>query len=188
MVLALVGGVAHAEAPAVADELVVPADVAQMPIRKIVPVQQPVAPDIAALGKQLAGKWTCKGVAIGLDGSSKPVTTKLETKLVLDDAWIQSTGVATTDGRDLKFTTFVTYDAIAKEWTTVVLTSLPGRAISTSLGEQNGTWMWTGSQIVAGAALEVRQVQQFSKTGAKFWTDAKLGGKWQKVSESTCAK
>ena len=133
--LALTSGVAFA------DRIMVPEDPGPT-LPKPLPPPRPTPADIAQLGKVIAGTWTCKGEI-----------AKLTIKLVLDHAWIEIAGA--------HFTSDMTYDAVAKQWTMITRTG-SSYAVATSFGEQNGVWAWSGAEHTS---------QRLSKTELRFWTD-----------------
>lgn len=131
--LALTSGVAFA------DRVMVPEDPGPTLPKRLPPA--PSTPnEIAQLGKLISGTWKCDGEM-----------PKLTIKLVLGDAWIEMTSA--------HFTSDMTYDAIAKQWTMITRTA-SSYTIATSLGEQQGVWTWSGTQHTS-----------LSKTKLRFWTD-----------------
>lgn len=150
------------------------------------PAPAPPAPEVAALGKQLAGAWSCKGVALHGDGSSQPLQPSLAIKLDLDDAWLVTTLVE--KAGNLKRTEYCTYDATAKEWTRVQLINTSARALSTSPGEQNGKWTWTGTATSPTGTQPLRDCEQRDGKQLRLWGEAQLDGTWQKTYDVTCKK
>jgi hypothetical protein len=152
------------------------------------PPQQPAgAPaEVAALGKELAGAWSCKGVALRGDGSSQPLQASVTMKLDLDDAWLVTTLVEKTG--KLKFTEYRTYDPTAKEWTRVQLVNTAGHVLSTSPGERGGKWTWTGTATSPSGALPLRDYEQRDGGQLHLWGEAQIGDAWQKLYDVTCKK
>ena len=149
------------------------------------PHPQP-APEIAALGKQLAGKWTCKGVSMKGDGSSTPLLATVTSKLDLDDSWIV-TSLVETKGT-LKWTQYTAFDATAKQWTRVQLVNTSAHVFATSLGEKDGKWTWEGTETSPSGTQQVRDYEQRDPKQLKVWGEALLSGSWQKLYEATCKK
>jgi len=155
-----------------------------MPIAPAIKVGPPA--EVAALGKRVVGRFTCKGNTIQPDGSSQPLVAKITTKLELDGAWIVTTLVETTS--KLKWTEYRTYDATAKQWTRFQLVNTTASVQSTSLGEQNGTWNWTGTATSPQGTVQLRDHEQVGVKQRKLWGEALLAGTWQKTYEVTCTR
>lgn len=161
IVLAALGlaGTAHAE-PAQMER----ADVVALPPKPRPPAPPPrPAAEIATVGKQLAGTWTCTGAV-----------DKVTIQLALDDAWIRWTitgGAGTT-------LSFRTYDAIAKQWTMFELTSSGKHRTTTSLGEDKGEWTWT---------LDTqREHEKLDGKTLELWGERKRGDTWAKSYTASC--
>jgi len=148
------------------------------------PVQPP---EIAAVGKTLAGTWTCKGSKPRGDGSSASMVAKLTIKLDLDGAWVQASFVESGAG-GAKLTSYRTFDPVAKQWTLVQVTNAGGHAVSTSAGETGGAWTWTGTSNTSAGSTQTRDHEQRDGKQLKVWGEALLGGAWQKTYEATCSK
>jgi hypothetical protein len=150
--------------------------------------QTPAGPpvEVAALGKELAGTWTCKGVALRGDGSSKPLVASVVSKLDLDDAWLVTT-LTEKDGK-LKFTQYRSYNPIAKEWTRIQMDNMTGHVLSTSPGERGGKWAWTGNATSPMGTLPLRDYEQRDGAQLRLWGEAQIGGSWEKLYEVTCKK
>ncbi len=144
------------------------------------------APEIAKLGKQSAGTWTCKGNMARGNGSSAPLAATIAVKLDLDNAWVATTLVE--KGGPLKWTEYRTFDPVAKQWTKLQMANTSGYAVSTSLGEQAGTWTWTGTATSPNGTLQLRDHEQAEGKGIKRWGEAQLGGFWQKTYEVSCKR
>ncbi len=149
------------------------------------PVPKP-APEIARVGKESAGRWTCKGNMSRGNGSSAPLTATVTVKLDLDSAWIATTLVE--KAGPLKWTEYRTYDAVAKQWTKLQMANTSGYVVSTSLGEQGGKWTWTGTQTSPLGTVQLRDYEQTEGKGIKRWGEAQLGGVWQKTYEVGCKR
>jgi len=128
-------------------------------------------PEVAALAKQLAGKWTCKGTEHLAGGATRPVTAKLAVELVLGDAWVR---YSTTDAGNLTRETYRTYDAVAKQWTQIEVSARGRHAVSTSLGPEHDTWTWQGDgftlrdrTVATKRGLEVTREGLFELTCSK---------------------
>jgi hypothetical protein len=150
----------------------------------------PVSPEIAKLGKQLAGSYKCKGVTLRGDGSSQPMQATLDVKLDLDNAWIQSSLVE--QGKPvsfaIKWSEYRTYDPVAKQWTRIQLANTAGYVVSTSVGEKAGKWMWEGTAASPEGTMQLRDYEQRDAKQTKVWGEAMLGGSWQKLYEATCIR
>jgi hypothetical protein len=161
---------------------------APLPSRPAPPPPPPVvAPEIRALGRQLAGRYTCKGVMLHADGSSNPLRASLTIELDLEDAWIRGSYVEAGAG-GMRLTDYRTYDAIARRWTRIQLASTSGHVLSTSLGEQNGTWTWQGAAESPQGTIQVRDYEQRGGKQLRLWGEALLGGRWQKQYDVTCRR
>jgi hypothetical protein len=145
----------------------------------------PPAPEVAKLGKDVAGAYTCKGNAHNRDGSSTPLVAKLTIKLELDNAWI-ATSLVEKAGTGGKFFDYRTYDGVGKQWTRIQLTNASTHVMSTSLGEKDGKWMWEGAATSPRGTLQVRDYEQWSGKQVKVWGEGLMGGSWQKLYEATC--
>jgi len=145
------------------------------------PARPPV--EIATLGKQVLGTYTCKGNTQRGDGSSTPLVATVTVKLDLDDAWIQTTMVETGKPGGLKFVEYRTFDATAKQWTRVQLVNNTSHVTSTSLGEKDGKWTWTGDSVSPSGTLQLHDYEQRDAKELKLWGEALLGGTWQKTYE-----
>jgi hypothetical protein len=146
-----------------------------------------VAPEIAKLGKQVAGSYKCKGVQMRGDGSSTPLAASVTIKLDLDNAWIVVT-LAETKAGGVKFEDYRTYDATSKQWTRIQLASTSAHVIAQSLGERDGKWTWEGNAIAPSGSTQVRDYEQITGKDIKVWGEAMLGGSWQKMYEATCKR
>jgi hypothetical protein len=182
--VSLVAGAARADraAPPVMEE-----PPPQQPPRRILPPQaQPVSPVIAEQAKAVEGSWKCKGVQIGATGSSTPMAGTLTGKLELDGAWIHLQLVDTAPG-SAKLDIYRTFDAVAKEWTELVMASDASHATATSLGEQGGTWVWNGALAASTGTVQVRDSETHGAQW-KLWGEQLLGGDWHKTYEMTCSR
>lgn len=149
------------------------------------PVAKP-APEIAKVGKDSAGTWTCKGNASRGNGSSAPLTATVTVKLDLDNAWIATTLVE--KAGPLKWTEYRTYDGVAKQWTKLQMANTSGYMVSTSLGEAGGKWTWTGTATSPNGSVQLRDYEQAEGKGIKRWGEAQLGGVWQRTYEVSCKR
>jgi len=151
------------------------------------PPKPTAAPEIAKLGKQLAGSYRCKGVSMVGDGSSMPLEATLKIEVALDGAWIVA-AMAEVKAGGVKFEDYRTYDATAKQWTRLVMSSSSAHSAETSLGEKDGKWAWEGSQTAPTGTTQVRDYEQLSGKQIKVWGEALLSGTWQKSYEATCKR
>ena len=182
--------VLFASVTAVADEVAPPmqerAVRAPGPRRPMPPTNpvQVASPEVAKLGKQMAGTYKCKGVQLVGDGSSTPFEATVTIKMDLDDAWIQ----ATLASAQVKWTEYRTFDAVAKQWTRIQVASNAAHTVMTSLGEQNGTWNWEGTATSSAGTTQMRDHEQLAKDHFKVWGEALASGSWQKQYEATCKR
>jgi len=158
----------------------------RMPPRPVQP-DIVVAPEMAARAKLIAGNYTCKGVTMLSDGSSRPLQATLAIKLDLGIAWIQMSWVQTTPPAT-RWTDYRTYDAVAKQWTRIALASTSSHVASTSLGEKGGAWIWEGTATSPAGTLQVRDHEEYGSKLIKVWGEALMSGSWQKVYEATCRR
>jgi hypothetical protein len=159
---------------------------------RLVRVPQPTvaspSAQIGALGVKIAGAYACKGVTFNGDGSSAPMTAKVVIKLDLDNAWIQAQLIEDAPGT-MKFTDYRTFDEVAKQWTRIQLLSTSGHVESTSLGEKDGKWTWTGTALSPTGSIQTRDYEQIvDPKQLKLWGEALLAGAWTKTYEVTCRK
>jgi len=150
------------------------------------PIQPPLvaAPEVAKLGKALAGAYKCKGVSLKGDGSSTPLEGTYTLKLALDNAWLMGSFA----GGGMKFEDYRTFDATAKQWTRIALHGTSAHVIESTLGEKDGKWTWEGTQIAPTGTTQIRDFEQASGKQIKVWGEALLGGTWQKMYEATCKR
>jgi hypothetical protein len=168
-----------------ADEMPVPAVIAPMPAHPSVPAAPPPVPaEIAKLGKQRAGTYTCKGNRATPSGASLPLEAKLVIKLELDNAWINASWVAKLGGT----TAYSTYDEVAHLWTQIELHDDTSHAMLTSLGEKGGEWVWEGPAVSPTGTVQVRHHEQLDGKELKLWGEAQLGGTWQKSYAASCKR
>jgi hypothetical protein len=177
---------AYAEPIARKDEVAIPEQMGpRRPVAKPLPPRPPVPPpEVAKLGHAMAGTYKCKGVQLRGDGSSQPLQATLTIKLDLGDAWIQS--ALAEDQGGTKLTEFRTYDAVAKQWTRIQVTSTTMHVISTSLGEKDGSWTWDGTATSPTGTEQLRDHEQLTKDSIHVWGEALASGTWQKQYEATC--
>ncbi|CAN5691858.1 hypothetical protein BH11MYX1_BH11MYX1_25480 [soil metagenome] len=162
-----------------------PAVIAPMPARPPVPAGPPPVPvEVARLGKQLAGTYTCKGNQATPSGASRPLEATLVIKLDLDNAWLHASWV----GKTSKLADYSTYDAVAHQWTRIQLRNDGGHALLTSLGEKGGEWVWEGPAVSATGTIQERHHEQSNGKELKLWGEAQLGGTWQKSYEASCKR
>jgi hypothetical protein len=133
---------------------------------------QPRTPpaELVALAKDRAGMWSCSGGYVG----------KLEVKVSLDGAWLQTSGVLDIDGVKVKVTEFRTFDAVAKQWTRIAMMGTTNHEISTSLGADKGVWVWTAAQR--------RDIEEQTKDKLTVRRQTISSGKWVTDSEAICSK
>lgn len=162
-------------------------DMGPVPSRPMPPKPPAAAPEIAKLGKQLAGSYRCKGVWMVGDGSSKPLEATLKIDVQLDGAWIVASFAESKPG-GTRFEEFRTYDATAKQWTRIRMLSTSAHVTETTLGEKTGTWTWEGTATAPSGTTQLRELEQPGGKDLKVWGEALLSGSWQKSYEATCKK
>ena len=168
-------------APHASEEQWAPTPPAQPPSVPAAP-----APEVSALGKQLAGTWRCKGNAHRGDGSSAPLAATVTIKLDLGNAWIVTSLTEKTG--PLRWTEYRTYDPGTRTWTRIQLNSASGYLTATSAGDQGGTWSWAGTALTRGSSLQVRDHEQWTGKSVKLWGEAQIGATWQALYDVTCKK
>jgi hypothetical protein len=142
--------------------------------------------DIRAAAQPALGNWTCKGVELVGDGSSRPLEATLNVALDLDDTWIRARLVAK-GTHAMKVDAYRTFDVVAKEWTEVSMANNGAHHVATSTGEANGTWTWVGAESSQSGTVQRRDYETIGAT-VKLWGERLLGGEWQKSYEMTCAR
>jgi hypothetical protein len=142
---------------------------------------------VAALATKVAGTYTCKGVQLRSDGSSQPIQATIGVRLDLERAWIHAS-FAEAPPAGMKLEEFRTFDATAKQWTRVVMTSGSEYIVETSLGERDGRWTWEGTATSPNGTRQVRDHEQRDARQLKIWGEALLSGTWQKSYEVTCKR
>jgi hypothetical protein len=152
------------------------------------PPPEPVKPaEVAAVAKQVAGNYACKGVTFVGNGASTPLAAKLSIKLALGGAWLEASLVENRAG-GMSFEDYRTFDSVAQQWTRLQLASTTGHVMSTSLGDKSGTWTWEGTATAPSGTMQVRDYEQMGDRQLKLWGEALLGGSWQKLYELTCKR
>ena len=186
LVLAAVTGTAYA------DKAEAPPVPAQAPVasRRLPPPPPPPPPptpppvEVTTLAKQVAGTYACKGVMFVGNGASMPLSAKLSIKTALGGTWLAES----LDGGGFSVDDYRTFDAVAKQWTRIQMTSTSGHAVSTSLGDTNGSWTWDGTQSSPRGTQQVRDHEEVGNRQLTIWGEVLLGGGWQKGYELTCKR
>jgi hypothetical protein len=164
------------------------ADMAAPPRPRPKPVEITPAVEIATTARSMVGAWTCKGVQLAGDGSSRPALLALAVSVDPDGAWIATTADETIDGKSvLKYTEYRTYDAVAKQWTQLEMANTTAYASTTSLGEANGQWTWAGT-LHGATAVDIHNFEKRTATHVDMWGEQLLAGTWQKVYQFSCAR
>lgn len=148
-----------------------------------VPVPQPprAAAETAALGKQIAGTWHCKGTSYLPDKSTINGTGTLVIEVALDGGWLKSSFEMKVAGLTMHTASFRSYDAVAKVWTRITMTDEPAYTIDESLGDDHGTWTWAAQ--TKGAPNST--TEQYTKTGITLTAERSKG---VKAYEVTCSR
>ena len=189
-VVVALAGTAHADrAPAPDPVAGRAAPMVMPPPPPPLPPPAPVKPpaEIAALAKQVAGSYACKGVTFVGNGASTPLAAKLSIKLALGDAWLEASLVETGAG-GISFDDYRTFDAVSQQWTRLQLASTTGHVTWTSLGDKSGSWTWEGTATSPRGTMQVRDYEQVGNRQLTLWGEALLGGAWQKLYEVTCKR
>jgi hypothetical protein len=190
-----VAGDAKAPAPAptpAKKEEAKPADAKKEAPKKMEPMKAPQ--ELTDMAKMMVGNWKCTGKA-AMD-PAKPtemtdmkMTMKMKTDL--NGWWI----VGSMDSAMFKGTMYVTYDPTAKKWYSMMMDSMGGSEMTTSMGMKDNKVVWEGegrSPMPGMTAMKVRETHDMSdmKAGAKMTGEMSMdGGKtWMKGWESTCKK
>ena len=147
------------------------------------------------MAKTMVGSWKCTGKA-AMDPSdmTKMMDTKMTMKMKTDlnGWWI----VGSMDGGPMfKGTMYVTYDPTAKKWVSMMVDSMGGSEMTTSMGMKDNKMVWEGegrSSMPGHTSMKVRSTHDMSdaKAGVKMMGEMSMdGGKtWVKGWESTCKK
>jgi hypothetical protein len=149
------------------------------------PQPTPPPPEVAAMAKQVAGSYACKGVWFASDGSSRPLVAKLAIKTALAGGWIE-TSLVESGPAGVAIEDFRTFDPVAQQWLRIALESTGASTRWTSVGEKNGAWTWDGTTTSSHGTIQARDHEQLVDRAIKSWGEALLGGGWQKSYELTC--
>jgi hypothetical protein len=163
---------------------------AATPAKAAKPEAPKPAPEIAAMAKQLNGTWKCKGDSFNPDGSKTAITATSKAKLDVDKFWIAE-NLEVRGPMPFKMTAYTTFDAVAKKWRRVAVTSGGSYMVGTSDGLKDNKMDWT-LDTVGPMSSQFREHIDMSdaKAGGKFWGEASMdkGKTWVKVYEMTCKK
>jgi hypothetical protein len=135
------------------------------------------APELVAAAKAQVGTWRCAGNVFGPDGAPRATKAVLKTKVDLDKFWLQSSFAETAGKNKFKFTSYRTFDAASKKWSSVMVDNWGGYAVTTS---SDGT-AWEGTSHspmgvmkskdteTVVSAREVKMAGQYSSDNGKTW-------------------
>ena len=155
------------------------------------------APEIAAAAKLMIGSYTCKGVDMNPDGSSRPSVAKMKISVELNGYYIL-VDLAEQKSKDnatpLQAKMYRTYDATSKKWTNTIIATAPGGPETMTSTDAMGTGpvTWTGSGTYAGQSFTERSHEEpdASTKSVHVWGEFSMdGGKtFQKDYDTTCKK
>ncbi len=156
-------------------------------------MEAPKAPaELAEMGKMMAGNWKCTGKAMMDPAKPTEMTDmKMTVKMAMDMGgwWIKSTMDA---GPMFKGEEYVTYDATAKKYVSMMRDSMGGSEMKTSMGMKDNKIVWEGdSRSSMMPAMKSRATSDMSdaKAGVKMMGEYSMDGKtWNKAWEATCKK
>jgi hypothetical protein len=135
------------------------------------------APELVAAAKAQVGTWRCAGNVFGPDGAPRATKAVLKTKVDLDKFWLQSSFAETAGKNKFKFTSYRTFDAASKKWSSVMLDNWGGYAVSTSSDgvawegtshSPMGTMKAKDTETVV-SPREVKMAGQYSSDNGKTW-------------------
>jgi hypothetical protein len=197
--LVLAASVAHADQPKPAGGPAAGAPAMRPPDPKPQPAMPEMkpAPEIAEAAKVMAGSYTCKGVDMNPDGSSRPATSKMKISLELGGYYIL-VDLAEQKSKDnatpLAAKMYRTYDTTTKRWINTLLASAPGGPVTMTTTDKMGVGpvTWTGSGTIMGQAFTERSHEDPDPAtkSVHVWGEFSMdGGKtFQKDYDVTCKK
>lgn len=148
--------------------------------------------ELAEMAKTMAGTWKCTGKAVQDPNKPTEMTDmKMTVKMALDmnGWWIKSTMDA---GKAFKGEEYVTYDAAAKKFVSIMRDSMGGSEAKTSAGVKDGKIVWEGEARGMGMTMKSRASSDMTdaKAGVKMMGEYSMdGGKtFVKAWEATCKK
>jgi hypothetical protein len=151
-------------------------------------------PEIAAMAKQMAGTWRCKGQGLGPDMKMADMSGTLRGgKLEMENWWIHDTFDAKT-GKTGKyhFDSYVTMDPTSKKWHRVMVETGAGYSTGDSAGMTGGKldWELTSHSPMGEAMFRDHLDASDAKAGVKVWGEVTMdkGKSWTKVYDMTCKK
>jgi hypothetical protein len=150
-------------------------------------------PEIAAMAKQMAGTWRCKGQGVGPDMKMADMTGTMRAgKLDMENWWIHDTFDSTGKTGKYHFDSYVTMDPSSKKWHRVMIESGGGYSTGDSAGMTGGKLDWdlTANGPMGQAMFRDHIDASDPKAGVKTWGEASMdhGKSWTKVYELTCKK
>jgi hypothetical protein len=137
------------------------------------------APELVAAAKVQVGTWRCTGNVFGPDGQPRATKAIIKTKLDLDKYWLTSSFAETTGKNKFKFTSYKTFDASSKKWSSVMVDNWGGHAVSSSSDgiawegtshSPMGTMKSKDSETVV-SPKEIKMVGQYSNDNGKTWVN-----------------
>ena len=147
-------------------------------------------PELLAAAKAATGAWKCKGTVFNPDGTSRPTTGIIKTKLDLDKFWLQSSFAESTGKMKYKFTSYRTFDAASKKWTQVMLDNWGGYQVSTSMGPADNVITWEGQTVSMMGTMKAKDTETLTspketKMAGQYSKDGKT---WVNGYDVTCTK
>jgi hypothetical protein len=157
------------------------------------PTEWKAPAEVAAMGKQMAGTWRCKGEGIGPDMKTMvPMAGTMKSKVEMENWWIHDTFDSTSAKSKYHFDSYVTFDPTTKKWHRVMIETGGGYSTGDSAGMQDGKidWELTSNSSMGQAMFRDHIDASSPKSGVKTWGEASMdkGKSWTKVYEMLCKK
>jgi hypothetical protein len=200
--LALVAGIAHAQAPKAdkaappaADKKAPPADSkpnpdAKPPVAAKPPEMPKPSQEMADMIKGMTGTWKCTGQA-EIMGSMMDVKATITHKSDLNGWWVRSdfTGTA---GKlpPMKFTMYTTYDPTSKKMWRTQVSAMGNHSVSMgTMADKKASWEGDAHWAVGDVKIRGSEEMVSPKEVHIMGEYSKDGGKtWNKDHDATCKK
>lgn len=149
--------------------------------------------ELADMAKMSSGTWKCTGEAMEPGNPVKqPMTATFKQALALDGWWLHTTFESKMGKEPYKFESFTTYDASAKKWKRIMVSTYGGWNTGESAGLVNNKMDWEMAAHSAMGEGMFRDHLDLSdpKAGAKMMGEMSIdGGKnYLPVYSMTCKK
>lgn len=158
------------------------------------PPVKPEAPrppaQVEAMGRAVAGTWTCAGTETGPDGVAVKMTATVQAKVELDRWWIHDT-VDVNGKSAFRMFAFTTYDESAKKWRRVSIDNGGHQYVGTSDGMRDRKVDWHLTFAGPTGAGQLREhVDLTDPKILKNWGEMSRdkGKTWKAIFEMTCRK